>query len=63
MSHHCHRSTSWLSHKYLMEWGNRNDLSPSEYNHDSGNENDKPSTREFVHAVKFFKEVCTKQKA
>lgn len=46
-----------------MEWGNRNDLSPSEYNHDSGNENDKPSTREFVHAVKFFKEVCTKQKA
>jgi hypothetical protein len=61
-----HRSSShssWSSHKCLMARGKTSIPSSSD---DSDNECDgegKPSVDELVHAVKFFEDVCTKQKA
>jgi hypothetical protein len=61
-----HRSSSrssWSSHKYLIA---RSKTSIPSSSDDSNNECDgegKPSVDELVHAVKFFKDACTKQKA
>jgi hypothetical protein len=60
---HCSSSCSSRSslHKYLMARGNSS-ISSSSDDSDSDYE-DKPFVDELAHAVKFFEDVCTKQKA
>jgi hypothetical protein len=58
-----HRSSSRSSHKCLMARGKMSILSSSD---DSSSDDDgegKPSVDELAEAVKFFQDVCTKQKA
>jgi hypothetical protein len=58
---HCSSShTSCSSHKCLMTRGNTSILSSSDS--DSKDE-DKPSVDKLVHAIRFFEDICTKQKA
>jgi hypothetical protein len=52
--------SSRLSPKCFIARGNTNDSSSSEY--DSDSDCKKPSTKELVHVIQFFEEVCIKQK-
>jgi hypothetical protein len=54
---HC---SSWSSHKWLMERGKSS--IPSSSDDDCDGEGN-PSLDELAHAIKFFEDVCTKQKA
>jgi Tfp pilus assembly protein PilV len=59
-NHHSSSLSSCSSHKCLRVKGNTSIPSSSDSNSD---DEDKLSLDEFVHAVKFFEEVCSKQKA
>jgi hypothetical protein len=58
-SHLSSSRSSWSSHKYLMARGKTSIPSSS----DDSDDDRKPSIDELVHAVNFFEDVCTKQKA
>jgi hypothetical protein len=63
---HNHRSSSHSSrssHKCLMARGKTSIPSSSDDSDDECNDEGKPSLDELVHAIKFFEDVCTKQKA
>jgi hypothetical protein len=59
-SHRSSSSSSRSSHKCLIARGNTCISSSSDSDSD---DEDKPSIDELVHAVKFFEDICTKQKA
>jgi hypothetical protein len=59
---HSHRSSSRSSHKCLMARGKMS-IPSSSYDSSSNDEGEgKPSVDELAEAVKFFQDVCTKQK-
>jgi hypothetical protein len=60
---HIHRSSSCSSHKCLMAGGNKSIPSSSDESSSDDEGEGKPSVDELAEAVKFFQDVCTKQKA
>lgn len=50
-------------HKFLLAWGNINDSLYSENDNDSDKDNKKLYIKELVWSIRFFEEVCAKQKA
>jgi hypothetical protein len=60
--HHSSLCSSDSSHKCLMARGNTSIPSSSDDNDSNSDDKDKPLD-ELVHAIKFFEDVCTKQKA
>jgi hypothetical protein len=62
-SHHSSSHSSRSSHKCLMARGKTSIPSSSDDSDDECDDEGKPSVDELVHTVKFFEDVCTKQKA
>jgi hypothetical protein len=62
-SHRSSSCSSWSSYKCLMARGKTSIPYSSDDSDDECDEEGKPSLDELVHAVKFFEDVCTKQKA
>jgi hypothetical protein len=62
-SHHSSSHSSRSSHKCLMARGKASIPSSSDDSDDECDDEEKPSVDELAHAVKFFEDVCTKQKA
>jgi hypothetical protein len=58
-----HRSSSWSSRKCLMARGKMSIPSSSDDSSSDDEGKGKPSIDEHAEAVKFFQDVCTKQKA
>jgi hypothetical protein len=62
-SYHSSSRSSWSSHKFLMVRGKTSISSYSDESDDECGEEKNLSLDELAHAVKFFEDVCTKQKA
>jgi hypothetical protein len=62
-SHHSSSRSSRSSHKCLMVRGKTSIPSSSDDSDDECDDEGKPSLDELAHGIKFFEDVCTKQKA